>query len=98
MLNPRKELKREQRARSGEWRVNIFFSGRIPRDTGGSAALSFLTNTKKDPESIIPSPFGCNSPYRRKPVKGVPSFQRAQPFETKRKLFTARGGSYHAGT
>lgn len=50
MLNPRKELKRERR-------VKIFFSGRIPRDTGGSAAVSFLTNTKKDPESIIPSPF-----------------------------------------
>ena len=52
--------------------MKIFFSGRIPRDTGGSAAVSFLTNTKKDPESIIPSPFGCNSPYRRKPVKDVP--------------------------
>ena len=71
MLNPRKELKRE-------CGVKIFFSGRIPRDTGGSAAVSFLTNTKKDPESIIPSPFWCNSPYRRKPIKGVPSFQRPQ--------------------
>ena len=33
MLNPRKELTRERR-------VKIFFSGRIPRDTGGSAAVS----------------------------------------------------------
>ena len=49
--------------------MKIFFSGRIPKDTGGSAAVSFLTNTKKDPESIIPSPFWCNSPYRRKPLR-----------------------------
>lgn len=35
MLNPRKELKRERRVESEEWRVKIFFSGRIPRDTGG---------------------------------------------------------------
>lgn len=37
MLNPRKELKRERS-------VKIFFSGRIPRDTGGSAAGSRPAN------------------------------------------------------
>lgn len=37
MLNPRKELKRERG-------VKIFFSGRIPRDTGGSAAVSRPAN------------------------------------------------------
>ena len=46
MLNPRKELKREQRARSGEWRVNIFFSGRIPRDTGGCRRVIFNKHQK----------------------------------------------------
>ncbi len=37
MLNPRKELKRERR-------VKIFFSGRILRDIGGSAAVSHPAN------------------------------------------------------
>ena len=42
MLNPRKEPKRERSVRRED-----FLHRRIPRDTGGSAAVSFLTNTKK---------------------------------------------------